>query len=151
MELSAPRTITFVVAILIAIAAVIIHYANIAIPHVHSGFVILLIGFLVLVAGNLLRGVQSIETGAGARPAPSPFATLPSSLPNIFRTLALAASPARPPPASRRSDRVIGRCRLEKPHEGPLDGYGRQGDFARPNANRFRADRAEPFGTKDFA
>ena len=37
--------------------AVIIHYANVPIPYVHSGFVILLIGYLVLLAGNVLEGV----------------------------------------------------------------------------------------------
>jgi hypothetical protein len=57
LELSAPRVITFVVSIIIAVVAVIIHYAHIAIPHVHSGFVVLLIAYLILAAGNLLRGV----------------------------------------------------------------------------------------------
>jgi hypothetical protein len=57
LELSAPRVITFVVSIIIAVVAVIIHYAHIAISHVHSGFVVLLIAYLILAAGNLLRGV----------------------------------------------------------------------------------------------
>lgn len=55
LELSAPRIITFVVSIIIAVA--VIHYANIAIPHVHSGFVVLLIAYLILAAGTLLRGI----------------------------------------------------------------------------------------------
>jgi hypothetical protein len=41
----------------IALIAVIIHFAHVRIPHVHSGFVILLVGYLVLVGGNVLRGV----------------------------------------------------------------------------------------------
>jgi hypothetical protein len=56
-ELSAPKFITFVASVVVAVIAVIIHYAQIAIPHVHSGFVILLVGYLILVAGNVLRGV----------------------------------------------------------------------------------------------
>ena len=43
--------------IIIAAVAVVIHYANISIPHVHSGFIVLLIAYLILAAGNLLRGV----------------------------------------------------------------------------------------------
>lgn len=57
LELSAPKIITFVVSLIIAVVAVVIHYANISIPHVHSGFIVLLIAYLVLAAGNLLRGV----------------------------------------------------------------------------------------------
>jgi hypothetical protein len=37
-----------VISVTVAVIAVVIHYANIAIPHVHSGFV---------VAGNVVRGV----------------------------------------------------------------------------------------------
>jgi len=57
LELSAPRIITFVISIIIAAVAVVIHYANLSIPHVHSGFVVLLIAYLILAAGNLLRGI----------------------------------------------------------------------------------------------
>ena len=57
LELSAPKIITYVVSIIVAAVAVVIHYANISIPHVHSGFIVLLIAYLILAAGNLLRGV----------------------------------------------------------------------------------------------
>lgn len=57
LELSAPKIITFVVSIIIAAVAVIIHYAHISIPHVHSGFIVLLIAYLILTAGTVLRGV----------------------------------------------------------------------------------------------
>jgi hypothetical protein len=57
LRLSAPRHVTFFISIAVAVIAVIIHYAKIDIPHVQSGFVILLIGYLVLVAGNVLDGV----------------------------------------------------------------------------------------------
>ncbi len=57
LELSAPKTITFIIAVVVAVAAAIIHYGHIALPHVHSGFTILLVGFLILAAGNVLRGV----------------------------------------------------------------------------------------------
>ena len=57
MELSAPRIITFIASVVVAIVALIIHYAHLDIPHVHSGFVVLLIAYLVLAAGNLLPGI----------------------------------------------------------------------------------------------
>jgi hypothetical protein len=57
MELSAPKTITFLVSAIVAIIAIVIHYAHITIPHVHSGFVVMLVGYLVLAAGNVLRGI----------------------------------------------------------------------------------------------
>ena len=56
LRLSPPKHVTFFISIAVAIIAAIIHYAKIDIPHVHSGFVILLIGYLVLVAGNVLDG-----------------------------------------------------------------------------------------------
>jgi hypothetical protein len=57
LELSAPKIITFVVSVIIAAIAVIVHYAHLSIPYVHSGFAVLLIAYLILAAGNLLRGV----------------------------------------------------------------------------------------------
>jgi uncharacterized membrane protein len=57
MELSASKTITFVISFIVAVVAVPIHYAHVAIPHVESGFVILLVAYLILVAGNALSGV----------------------------------------------------------------------------------------------
>jgi len=57
MELSAPRIITFIASVVVAIVALIIHYAHLDVPHVHSGFVVLLIAYLVLAAGNLLPGI----------------------------------------------------------------------------------------------
>ena len=57
MELSAPKLITFVASVIVAIIALVIHYAHLDIPHVHSGFVVLLIAYLVLAAGNLLPGI----------------------------------------------------------------------------------------------
>jgi hypothetical protein len=57
LELSAPKTVTFIVSVVIAVIAAVIHYAHLDIPFVHSGFTLLLVGFLVLAAGNVLRGV----------------------------------------------------------------------------------------------
>jgi hypothetical protein len=57
LRLTPPRHVTFLISVAVAVIAVIIHYANIDIPRVHSGFVILLVGYLVLVAGNVLDGV----------------------------------------------------------------------------------------------
>jgi hypothetical protein len=61
MELSAPKTITFLISIIVAIIAIVIryltHHAHINLPYVPSGFVVLLVGYLILVAGNVLRGI----------------------------------------------------------------------------------------------
>jgi hypothetical protein len=57
LRLTPPKHVTFFISVAVAVIAVIIHYANVAIPYVHSGFVILLIGYLVLLAGNVLEGV----------------------------------------------------------------------------------------------
>jgi hypothetical protein len=57
LRLTPPKQVTFFISIAVAVIAVIIHYAHVDIPHVHSGFVILLIGYLLLVAGNVLEGV----------------------------------------------------------------------------------------------
>jgi hypothetical protein len=57
LELSAPKVVTFAISVIVAIIAVIIHYANIDSPYVHSGFVVLLVGYLILLGGNVLRGI----------------------------------------------------------------------------------------------
>jgi len=51
------KTITLLISVIVAIIAILIHYALINIPHVHSGFVVLLVGYLILAAGNVLRGI----------------------------------------------------------------------------------------------
>jgi hypothetical protein len=56
-RLTPPKHVTLFISVAVAVIAVIIHYAGVDIPHVHSGFVILLIGYLVLLAGNVLEGV----------------------------------------------------------------------------------------------
>jgi hypothetical protein len=57
LRLTPPKHVTLYTSVAVAIIAVIIHYAKIDIPHVHTGFVILLIAYLVLLAGNVLEGV----------------------------------------------------------------------------------------------
>ena len=47
LDLSAPKVITFSIAVVIALLASIIHYANLSVPYVTTGFTILLVGFLV--------------------------------------------------------------------------------------------------------
>jgi hypothetical protein len=54
-DLSAPKVITFSVAVVIALIAAIIHYAHLSVPYVTTGFTLLLVGFLVLAAGNVFR------------------------------------------------------------------------------------------------
>jgi hypothetical protein len=55
--LTPPKQLTFWISVVIAAIAVLIHYGHFDIPHIHSGFVILLVGYLVLLAGNRLEGV----------------------------------------------------------------------------------------------
>jgi hypothetical protein len=56
-ELTAPRKVTLIISIILAVIAAVIHYANIPNPITHSGFVILLLGYLVLLSGNVIRGI----------------------------------------------------------------------------------------------
>jgi hypothetical protein len=56
-DLSAPRIVTFVISVAIAVVAVVIHYGHIAIPPIESGFSILLLGYLVLALGTMVRGM----------------------------------------------------------------------------------------------
>ena len=57
LDLSAPKVITFSVAVVIALITAIIHYAHISVPYVTTGFTILFVGFLILAAGNVFRGL----------------------------------------------------------------------------------------------
>ena len=57
LRLTPPKQLTFFISVAIAVVAAVIHYVPISIPHVHSGFTLLLIGYLVLLAGNVLDGV----------------------------------------------------------------------------------------------
>jgi len=58
LELSAPKNVTFIVSVVLALVAVVVHFANVDLPiSPTQGFLILLLGYLVLAAGNLLRNV----------------------------------------------------------------------------------------------
>ena len=58
LELSAPKNVTFIVSVVLALVAVVVHFAKVDLPILPTqGFVILLLGYLVLAAGNLLRNV----------------------------------------------------------------------------------------------
>jgi hypothetical protein len=57
-ELSAPKNVTFIVSVVLALVAVVVHFANVDFPISPSqGFMILLLGYLVLAAGNVVRGL----------------------------------------------------------------------------------------------
>jgi hypothetical protein len=57
-QLTPPAQATFIISVVLAAAAVVIRYAGIEIPVIHShGFIVLLLGYLVLLGGNVLRGV----------------------------------------------------------------------------------------------
>jgi hypothetical protein len=56
--LTPPTKVTFIISVVLAVVAVVVHFANIALPVFPThGFVILLLGYLVLLAGNLFHGV----------------------------------------------------------------------------------------------
>jgi predicted membrane chloride channel (bestrophin family) len=57
LDLSAPRVITFIASVVIALAAVVVHYAHIAVPFSRTGFTILLVAYALLAAGNVFRDV----------------------------------------------------------------------------------------------
>ena len=57
LQLTPPKTVTFLVSVILAAIAAIIHYADVLIPYTHSGFSILFAGYAALLAGNLLEGV----------------------------------------------------------------------------------------------
>jgi hypothetical protein len=57
-QLSAPRTITFIISVIIAVVAAVLHYGHFSVPYLaHSGFSLLLVGYLILVAGNLFSNI----------------------------------------------------------------------------------------------
>ena len=57
LELSAPKVITFVISVVLALIAAVAHYAHIAHPFSRTGLTLLLVGYLVLAAGNVFRNV----------------------------------------------------------------------------------------------
>lgn len=57
LELSAPKVITFVISVVLALIAAVAHYAHIALPFSRTGFTLLLVGYLVLAAGNVFPNV----------------------------------------------------------------------------------------------
>lgn len=57
LQLTPPKTITFLVSVALAAVAASIHYAHVPIPYTHSGFSILFAAYAALLAGNLLDGV----------------------------------------------------------------------------------------------
>jgi hypothetical protein len=57
LQLTPPKTVTFLISFALAAVAASIHYAGVQIPYTHSGFSILFAGYAVLLAGNLLEGV----------------------------------------------------------------------------------------------
>jgi len=57
MGLTPPSQLAFFMAVLLAILALLVHYAHVAIPVVSAhSFETLLVGFLILLAGVLFRG-----------------------------------------------------------------------------------------------
>ena len=58
MNISAPRQITLTISVVIALVALVAHYAGVPIPFISEHpFGTLLFAYLVLVIGNVLEGV----------------------------------------------------------------------------------------------
>ena len=58
MNISAPRQITLIISVVIALVALVARYSGVTIPIIgEHPFGTLLIGYLVLLVGNLLKGV----------------------------------------------------------------------------------------------
>jgi hypothetical protein len=55
LDLTPPKTLTFLISVALATVAAIVHYAQVHIPYTHSGFSILIAGYGVLLSGNLFR------------------------------------------------------------------------------------------------
>ncbi len=56
MDLSAPKTITFIAAVILAALGAAGHYGVLSATAPHA-FLLMLVGFIVLAAGNLTRGL----------------------------------------------------------------------------------------------
>ena len=58
MNISAPRQITLIVSVLIALVALVAHYGGVRIPlFSEHPFGTLLVSYLVLLVGNLVKGI----------------------------------------------------------------------------------------------
>lgn len=58
MRLTAPTPVTFWIATIVAIAALVSRYAGVSIPVISGNeFVTLLVGFVILFIGNVIRGL----------------------------------------------------------------------------------------------
>ena len=58
LPLTPPKQLTFLISLLLAIAAVVIRYAGVQMPPLLAtgGFLLLLVAYLVLVVGNVFEG-----------------------------------------------------------------------------------------------
>ena len=58
MNLSAPTLPVFVISVILAVVALLVHYAGVSIPYASKHvFEVLLVGYAVLFAGNILKGL----------------------------------------------------------------------------------------------
>jgi hypothetical protein len=55
--LTPPTQVTLLVSLILAIFAAVVHWVPLAVPHLHTGFTVLMLGYLVLLAGNVFRGL----------------------------------------------------------------------------------------------
>ena len=55
--LTPPTVLTLLVSLALAIFAALIHWVPLSVPHIQTGFSVLMLGYLVLLAGNVFRGL----------------------------------------------------------------------------------------------
>ena len=55
--LTPPKQVTLLLSLIFAISACLVHWLHIAVPLLHSGFLLLVFGYLVLLAGNVFRDI----------------------------------------------------------------------------------------------
>ena len=55
--LTPPTSLTLLVSLILAISPALVHWVPLAVPHLHSGFTVLMLSYLVLLAGNVFRGL----------------------------------------------------------------------------------------------
>jgi Bacterial protein of unknown function (DUF937) len=57
LKQSKATQVTLLVSLVLAIFAALVHWVPLAVPHLHTGFTVLMLGYLVLLAGNVFRGL----------------------------------------------------------------------------------------------
>jgi hypothetical protein len=76
LDLSAPKVITFIASVVLALVAVVVHYTRIEVPFTHSGFSILLVGYALLLLATCFGTFSPAIPRAAAAPTEASEAAL---------------------------------------------------------------------------